>query len=144
MLRALQRGVLALVFAAIGVAAADAQTAPPGTCNGGPFTLTAGEVKFHVALDDRLSAPSMKVTLRIYDADGTIVASTPKPVNVAPGKTTTLEFRGSGLFRVQATFDRLLSPGDRRETVSSVELLDADNFKAVIPVKCLPNHPIVE
>jgi hypothetical protein len=144
MLRTLQRGVLALMLAGVGAAAAEAQTPPPpGSCNGGPFTLTAGQVKFHVALDDGRLAPSMKVTLRIYDADGTIVASRTVSA-LGAGKTTTLEFSGSGLFRVQATFDRLLAPGDRRETVSSVELLDSDNFKAVIPVKCLPNHPIVE
>ena len=142
----LKAGVFALMLTGVAVAA-HAQiigvpdpTLPPGYCTGGPFTLTAGEVKFHVALDDRPLAPPMDVTMRLYDSEGNIVAR--RAITVGAGQTGTLEFRGTGLLRAQATFGSLLNPSDRRETVGSVELLDVDNFKAVIPVKCVPNENI--
>jgi hypothetical protein len=142
----LKQGVLALMLAGVGVAAhaqiigIPGPTPPPGYCTGGPFTLAAGEVKFHVALDDRPLAPPMAVTMRLYDSDGNIVAR--RALTLAAGQTATLEFRGTGLLRAQATFGSLLNPSDRRETVGSVELLDIDNFRAVIPVKCVPNENI--
>jgi hypothetical protein len=144
----LKKSVLALMLTGVVASTASAQTIstagdtpPPGQCTGGPFTLTAGEeVLFHIALHDAPLAPAMKVTLRIYDSDGTIVAK--RTVTLAAGKTTTLGFRGAGLLRPQATFESLLNPNALRETVGSVELHGVDNFRAVIPVKCLPNENI--
>lgn len=112
----------------------------PGFCTGGPFTLIDGAAWFNLALDDRSLAAPMRVTMRLYDAAGTIVAR--RTVTLAAGATARLEFRGAGLFRPQATFESLANPGDRRETVGSVELHDIDNFRAVIPVKCVPNENI--
>ena len=138
---------LALVLASVASAAAHAQLvatpAPvlPGYCTGGPFTLTAGEVKFHVALDDAALAPAMNVTLRLYDSEGTVVAR--HTATIAAGKTTTLEFRGGGLLRPQATFDSLVNPGERRRPVASAEVSDIDNLRLVIPVQCFPNERIV-
>jgi hypothetical protein len=148
MLRQLQlrQGVLAFVLVGIGVAAhaqiigTPEPTLPPGYCTGGPFTLTAGAVQFHLALDDRPLAPPMEVTMRFYDSAGNIVAR--RTATLAAGQTTTLEFRGTGLLRAQATFGSLLNPSDRRETAASVELFDGDNFRAEIPVKCVPNENI--
>jgi len=138
--------VLALLLAAAAVVGVRAQIVQdpgptrPGFCTGGPFTLTAGQVKFHVALDDNPGAPSMLVTLRLYDSDGTIVAR--RRAELAGGHTTTLEHRGYGLLRAQATFESLINPSNRRETVGSVEVFDVDGFRAEIPVKCIPNENI--
>ena len=112
----------------------------PGFCTGGPFTLTAGLVMFHVALEDDSEAPPMIVTLRLYNADGAIVAR--HRAQLAAGQTTTLEYRGDGLLRAQASFESLVNPSDRRETVGLVEMFDVDGFRAEIPVKCLPNENI--
>ena len=142
----LKQGVLAFMLAGFGVAAhaqiieTPGPTPPLGYCTGGPFTLTAGAVKFHVGLDDRPLALPMDVTMRLYDSEGNVVAR--RRVTLAAGQTRTLEFRGTGLLRAQATFSSLFNPGDRRETVGSVELFDVDNFRAVIPVKCVPNENI--
>jgi hypothetical protein len=140
-------GVLALTLTSAAVIVAHAQivapsgpTLPPGFCTGGPFTVNGGEVKFHVALDDHPRAPSMRVSLRLYDSAGAIVAR--RTVTLAAGAAATLEFRGGGLLRAQATFDSLVNPSDRRETVGTVELHDVDNFRAVIPVQCVPNENI--
>jgi hypothetical protein len=104
------------------------------------LTLTAGVLKFHFALDDDPLAAPMTVTLRLYDSEGSIVAR--RTVTLAAGATSTLEFSGSGLLRAQATFDSLRNPGNRREAVGSLEVHDIDNFRAVIPVKCVPNENI--
>jgi hypothetical protein len=137
----LTRGVLALILAGVVVVAAGAQTTPlPRFCTGGPFTLTGGEANFRLALDDNPTAPPMGVTMRLYDADGNIVART--NVQLAAGKTATLAFRGAGVYRAQATFDSLINPSDRRDTAGAVELFDGDNFRAVIPVECGPNENI--
>ena len=142
----LKHGVLATILVGF-VAAAQAQivataepTLPPGYCTGGPFTLTAGGVMFHVLLDDDPSAPPMRVSMRLYDSEGTVVAH--RNVTLAPGQARTLGFRGSGLLWAQATFESLLDPGDRRNTAGSVELFDVDNIRTIIPVKCVPNENI--
>jgi hypothetical protein len=137
---------LALMLLSVVSVAADAQLVAtpspvlPGHCTGGPFTLTAGEVKVHVALDDVPLAPAMDVTLRLYDSEGSVVAA--RRTTIAAGKTTTLEFRGSGLLRPQVTFDSLVNPGARRRTVASAEVLDIDNLRIVIPVLCFPTERI--
>src|SRR5687767_15029374 len=129
----LKAGVLALMLIGVAVAAhaqiigVPEPTLPPGYCTGGPFTLTSGEVKFHVALDDRPLAPPMDITMRLYDSAGNVVAR--RAVSVAAGQTRTLAFRGTGLLRAQATFGSVLDASDRRETVGSVELFDVDNFR---------------
>ena len=144
----LMKSVLALVLTTVAAVTARAQivavpqtTLPQGYCTGGPFSLTAGEAKFYVALDDSLPAAAMKITLRFYDAAGTVVAS--RTVTTLPVRTaTSLEFSGAGLFWAQASFDSLPEASARRETVASVELFDVDGFRAVIPVKCIPNENI--
>ena len=136
----------AAVVGAVAVAAHAQIAAPsgspslPGFCTGGPFTLTGGEVKFHVALDDHHLASPMSVTMRLYDAAGTVVAR--RSMLLTAGATATLEFRGAGLLRPQATFESLLDAGDRRDTVGSVEVHDVGAFRAVIPVTCVPNENI--
>ena len=143
-----KKTVLALMLAGVAAVAARAQIVQdpgptlPGYCTGGPFTLTAGEVKFHVALDDQPDALPMNVTLRIYDAQGSVVARLRTPL--AAGYTTTLEHRGAGLLRAQATFDSLVNPSSRRQTVGLVEVFDVDGFRAEIPVQCRPNERIAE
>jgi hypothetical protein len=143
----LTKCVLALMLTAVAAGTVNAQIIavppplPQGHCTGGPFSLTAGEAKFHVALDDALPALPMKVTLRLYDAGGSLVAS--RTVTALPARSaTTLEFSGAGLFYAQASFDSILNPSDRREVFGSVELFDVDGFRAVIPVKCLPDERI--
>jgi hypothetical protein len=139
-------GVIALMLTVVAAATVNAQivAAPPdppspGNCTGGPFTLTAGEAKFHIALDDNLPAPSMRVTLRFYDAGGSEVAS--RTVTLPARRATTLEFSGTGLFWAQASFDSLPNAGPRRTTLGRVELFDVDGFKAV-NVLCFPNDGI--
>jgi hypothetical protein len=136
------KSVIALMLTAVAAATVNAQivstprTPPPqGTCTGGPFNLTGGEAKFHIALDDDLPAPSMRVTLRLYDAGGSEVAS--RTVTLRARGATTLEFRGTGLFWAQASFDSLANAGPRRTTFGMLELFDVDGFKAV-NVICLP------
>jgi hypothetical protein len=144
----LKHGLLAFMLAGFAVAAhaqivatpGPAPALPSGYCTGPPFTLTAGDVHFHVGLDDVLLAPAMNVTMRLYNSEGRVVAA--RTVTLAAGQTRTLDFRGTGLLRAQATFESLLDPGDRRETTASVEVLDVDNIKAVIPVKCVPNENV--
>jgi hypothetical protein len=148
----LMKSVLALTLTAVAAVTVNAQIVanppppPQGYCTGGPFTLTAvEEARFYIGLDDTLPALPMKVTLRFYDAhgDGTAVAS--RTVTALPARNAaTLEFHGSGLFYVQASFDSLLNPTDRRETFGLVEVFDVDRIRAVIPVKCLPNERIVD
>jgi hypothetical protein len=83
----------------------------------------------------------MKVTLRLYDAGGSLVTS--RTVTALPARSaTTLELHGAGLFYAQANFDSILNPSDRRDVSASVELFDVDGFRAVIPVKCLPDERI--
>jgi hypothetical protein len=141
-----KKTVLALLLTAAAVVGARAQIVQdpgptrPGFCTGGPFTLTAGHVKFHVALDDNPTAPSMLVILRLFDSKGNVVAR--DRAQLAAGHTTTLEHTGAGLLRAQATFESLLAPSNRRETAGSVEVFDVDGFRAVIPVLCSPNENI--
>ena len=138
---------LALVLALVAGAAAHAQLvatpAPvlPGYCDGGPIRLTAGEGWFNLALDDAPFAPAMDVTLRVYDSEGRVVAE--DTTTLAAGKTTTLGFRGSGTFRLQATFTSLANPSKRRRTTALGEVVDNDNLRLVIPVMCFPNERIV-
>jgi hypothetical protein len=112
----------------------------PGYCNGGPTTVLTGEVSVHAALDDGPLAPAMSVTLRLYDSEGTVVAR--HTATIAPGKTTTLEYRGGGgLLRPQVTFDTLVNPSERRRTVASAEFFD-DDLHLVVPLVCFPNERI--
>jgi hypothetical protein len=143
----LTKSVLALMLTAVAAATVNAQIVatpqplPQGYCIGGPFSLTAGWARFHLALDDALPAPPMKVTLRLYDAGGSLVTS--RTVTALPARSaTTLELHGAGLFYAQANFDSILNPSDRRDVSASVELFDVDGFRAVIPVKCLPDERI--
>jgi len=106
-----------------------------GYCTGGLFTLTAGEVKFRVALDDRKSEPVGRVVMRLIDHEGTVVKT--QTVSLGPGQSATLEHQGSGVYRAQAeTFESALDLSDRRTVVGTVELFDIDAFRIVIPVVC--------
>jgi len=106
----------------------------PDHCTGVPFTLTSGQVKFHVALDAGLLAESSAVTMRIYNSRGTVVAE--RSATVAAGRTVTLTFEGRGLLRAQLDYSTPATPGPRRKIVSSVEVSDVDRFRTVIPVDC--------
>jgi hypothetical protein len=135
--------LLLAAAAAVGLRAQivqDAGPVRPGYCTGGPFTLTAGQVKFHVALDDDPGAAAMTVILRLYDSTGAVVAR--ERVQLSAGHTVTLEYAGHGLLRAQASFESLLNPSDRRAAHGSVELFDVDGFRAEIPVQCIPNENI--
>lgn len=137
----MRAGAVLVLLASMLVGVAEAQRAPrgtrrPGYCTGGPFTLTGGHVKFHVALDDRELEPAAAVLMRLIDQDGSVVMS--RRVELQPGQSATLEFSGVGLFRAQAETVDLLSQGarvsDRRAVVSTVELFD--DFRIILPVDC--------
>jgi hypothetical protein len=125
---ALKRVALVLVLGAAVVAAAEAQTIPPNFrratyCAGGMFTLTGGIATFHVALDDNPSEPSVFVVLRFIDQKGTVVKAT--GVSIGPGGSASLQYQGTGLYRVQAeTFESAGSAyfSDRRNVVTSLEI----------------------
>jgi hypothetical protein len=137
------KSVIALVLAVVAAATVNAQVVavpppPPGHCTGGPFSLTDKAV-FYLGLHDTLPAPSMKVTLRFYNANGSEVAS--RTVTLRAQRATTLEFHGSGVFWAQASFDRLANASPGRRTFGRVELFDVDGFKAV-NVVCFPNDNV--
>lgn len=129
---AMKRVALALLVASTVVGAAEAQLPPAGTrltgyCTGPLFTLSGGTAKFYVALDDNSSEPSVLVRMRFIDQNGTVVKA--RTANIGPSGSATLEYRGSGLYRVQAeTFESLinLNFSDRRTVVGSVELFDVE------------------
>jgi hypothetical protein len=125
---------LMLTFAAAVAASAQGPVTTNGYCNGGPITLIGGELKFYFAIDDVNGAPGSEVTLRVYNAEGTVVVG--KKVTLAAGKTVTLPYQGSGLLRVQATYDIPDITSGRRRAVSSVDVSDFNGFRTVIPVSC--------
>jgi hypothetical protein len=120
---------LALLLTITLVGAAEAQTPPPaGTrlasqCAGAPFSLDGSPAKFHLALDDHASEPSLVAVMRFIDQSGRVVRE--KTVSLGAGKSTTLDFRGSGLFRVQAEIYELLSSVDLSERRTIVAGMDA-------------------
>ena len=136
---ALKRGALAAMLAGTVVGVAGAQTQSPpqnysraGYCAGGLFTLPGGVAKFHVALDDDSSQPSVFVLMRFINQQGTVVRA--KTVMIAPGGSATLEYSGAGLYRMQAeTYEPLISLSNRRSVVSSGELFGADGFRLIPP-----------
>ena len=90
----------ALALAVLAAPAAAQEEPPPAPtrhCTGGPFTLTSGTVRFHVAVDDFPGAATSRVVMRLYDARGGVVAA--RTVTVAANRTATLEYRGTGLLR---------------------------------------------
>ena len=126
---AVKSAALALFLTSAVVTAAEAQTIPPdarrsGYCNGGLFTLSEGAARFHIALDDDSSEPGIFVVMRYINQIGTVVKT--RTVNIGPGASATLEYRGSGLYRVQAeTFESSINnnSSERRSVVCSQELL---------------------
>jgi hypothetical protein len=126
---AVKRAALALLLTSAVVGAAEAQTVPPdsrrsGYCTGGLFTLSGGSARFHVALDDDSSEPGIGVVMRFINQAGAVVKA--MTVNIGPGGSATLEYRGSGLYRVQAeTFESSTNSNssERRSVVCSQELL---------------------
>mgnify|MGYP006285821547 CR=1 FL=1 len=61
----------ALALAVLAAPAAAQEEPPPAPtrhCTGGPFTLTSGTVRFHVAVDDFPGAATSRVVMRLYDA----------------------------------------------------------------------------
>jgi hypothetical protein len=138
---AMRAGAVLVLLASALAGVAEAQRTPkgarrPGFCTGGLFTLTAGQVKFHVSLDDTELEPAALVLMRLLDQDGLVVSS--RHVQLQPGQSATLEHTGAGLFRVQAETVDLLPLGtrvsDRRKVVGIVEVFD--DFRIVIPVDC--------
>ena len=105
----IQRSALVLLLASAVVAAPQAQTPPPDLtrttyCTSGPFTLSGGTALFHLALDDDGSEPGGFVVMRVINQNGAVVKS--KAVSIGAGASASLEYRGSGLYRVQAeTFE---------------------------------------
>lgn len=126
---AMTRGALALLLASAVAGAAEAQTAVPNSrlscrCTGAPFTLSDGIARFHVALDDNSSEPSVTVVMKFINAAGTVVKA--GTATIRPGGSATLEYRavGTGLYRVQAeAFESLTTVtfSERRTVVSSLE-----------------------
>jgi hypothetical protein len=125
---AMTRGALALLLATTFVGAAEAQTPPPNSrlscrCTGAPFTLADGIARFHVALDDHSSEPSVFVLMKFINQAGTVVAA--GTVTIFPGRSATLELpRGSGVYRVQAeVFESSTNVhfSERRTVVTSVD-----------------------
>lgn len=131
---------LMLTFAAAVAARAQDPTTTNGYCNGGPFNVIGGDVSFRIALHDVNGAPASNIILRLYNAEGTLVAG--KKVTLAVGKTATLLYQGSGVLRAHATFDSPTATSGQRRMVSSVDLSDFDGFRAVIPVSCTVQDPI--
>jgi hypothetical protein len=136
---AMKTGALALMLASTLAGAASAQTQNPpqnysraGYCAGGLFTLPGGSAKFHVALDDDSSQPSVFVLMRFINQSGTVV--TVRTATIAPGGSATLEYSGSGLYRMQAeTFEPLISLSDRRSVVASLELFALNGVRLIPP-----------
>jgi hypothetical protein len=128
---ALKRGALALLLASAVVGAADAQTLPPDArrsayCNGGLFTLTEEAAKFHIALDDDSTEPGIFVLMQFINQSGAVVKS--RTANIGPGGSATLEYRGSGLYRVHAEIFESSSNvnfSDRRTLLPSMERTSA-------------------
>jgi hypothetical protein len=122
----MKRGALVLLLASAVVSGAEAQSIPTGatpSCKvvGGSFTLTGGPATFHLALDDHRFEQSAFVVMRFIDQNGTVVRS--RTVNLDAGATVSLEYRGTGLYRVQAEVFELPGPfSDRRTVVGSVEV----------------------
>ena len=137
---ATKRGALALLLAStvVGAAGAQAQTQNPppdysrvGYCAGGLFTL-GGTAKFHVALDDDSSQPSVFVLMRFISQNGTVVRA--KTATIAPGGSATLEYSGSGLYRMQAErYEPSISLSNRRSVVTSWELHAFDGARLIPP-----------
>jgi hypothetical protein len=141
---AIKRGALALLLGGTLVPVAGAQNVATATkpkptdyCSGGLFTLSAGVAKFHISLDDLRSESPGLVRMRVIDREGTVMQT--QDVWLRPGQSGTLEFSGSGLFRVQAeVFESATDLSGPRRAVGTAELFDVDNFRAVVPVICSP------
>ena len=102
---AMKRGALVLLVASAVVSGAEAQDIPVGatpSCKvvGGSFSLSGGPASFHLALDDDRREQAAFVVMRFINQYGAVVKS--RTVNIDAGTTVSLEFRGTGLFRVQA------------------------------------------
>lgn len=130
----LTKTVFALMLTLLtAAAAAQAQEKDTGYCNGGPFPLNGGDAKILFAIDDVVGGGTSIVTLRLYNAEGTAVAS--KKVTLAAGKTVTLPYHGSGVLRAHATFDVPLTASGRRQPVASV-VVDDFALKVILPLLC--------
>jgi hypothetical protein len=97
-------------------------------------TLTGRFARFYVTLDDEGSEPGIFVVMRFIDQVGTVVKS--RSVNIGPGGSAALEYRGQGsLYRVQADIyepSGHVTPSRRRTYVASQEqeatLIDAGDI----------------
>jgi hypothetical protein len=138
-LNSLKIGALSLMLATTVAGAAWAQTQSPpqgysrvGSCAGGLFTLSGGTAKFHVALDDDSSQPSVFVLMRFINSNGTVVRV--RTAMIAPGGSATLDYSGSGLYRMQAErYEPSISLSDRRSVVTSWELFGLDGGRLIPP-----------
>ena len=124
---AMKRVALVVVLASGFVGAAEAQTIPPDatrTCKvaGGAFTMSADTASFHLTLDDHASAPATFVVMKFINQSGAVVRS--RTTSIDPGASATLEFSGTGLYRVQAEIFDLpgTSFGNGRAISGSIEL----------------------
>jgi hypothetical protein len=88
----------------------------------GLFTVDPGEsVNFNATLDDRRGGPPARVTLRLLDRKGAVVAR--RDVTLEPGDSATLVHNLPGVFRAQA---QIMEPdiplGSRRLLLSTIEI----------------------
>jgi hypothetical protein len=140
---ALKRVALVVVLAGAVVGTAEAQTLPPDatrTCKvaSGAFTMSADTASFHLTLDDLTSSPATFVVMKFINQSGAVVRS--RTTSIDPGASATLEYSGTGLYRVQAEIFDLpgTSFGNGRTISGSIELRQTvvngtDKFRFIPP-----------
>ena len=139
----MKRVALVAVLASAVAGAAEAQTIPPDatrTCKvaSGAFTMSADTASFHLTLDDLTSAPATFVVMKFINQSGAVVRS--RTTSIDAGASATLEFSGTGLYRVQAEIFDLpgTSFGNGRAISGSIELRQTvvngtDKFRFIPP-----------
>jgi hypothetical protein len=89
----------------------------------GLFTVDPGEMtNFNVSLVDGRGGAPARILLRLFDANGTVVAR--RDVTLAPGQSATLRYGQPGVLRAQAQIAEPTTTllGDQRTVLSTVEI----------------------
>ena len=99
------------------------------------------KVEVHASLEDRAAGPDSTEVMRLFDADGTVVAR--RSVSLAPGESATLRHGVPGRYRALIeAFD----PGGvliaRRTIASTVEIGGANDLTAKPRFVCGPGDPL--